>query len=100
MDTVNEIESAQREERAAVRSDAELFAALLTAPSWRRYTALVEAIAQNYYAIAMKPLDSTLEVTRTEHAKGVLTGLSLATAIPQMKIREAQELRRQVDEEE
>jgi hypothetical protein len=100
MDTISDIEQKQRADRAAVREDAELFTALLSAVAWKRYVALVEVIGQNYYAAAMKPLESTLEVTKTEYAKGILTGLSLATAIPNLKIREAQELRREVDVEE
>ena len=94
MDTaVDEIERKQREERQQIRSDAELFEAMMKHRAWPRYMALVERIAQNYHNIIMKPLDSVFEATKPEHAKGVLTGLTLATAVPGLKIREAQELR-------
>lgn len=96
---VNEIDRQQRAERIHIREDAELFDAMMKHKGWGRYMALIEVIAQNYHATIMKPLDSVLDTTRTEFAKGVLSGLSLATAVPQLKIREAQELRRQVDEE-
>jgi hypothetical protein len=60
--------------------------------------ALIEAVAQNYHATIMRPLDSSLEVTKLEFAKGVLSGLTLATAVPGMKIKEAHDTR-QGDEE-
>jgi hypothetical protein len=99
MDAVNEIERKQRAERAQVREDAELFADMMKHKGWGRYMALVESIAQNYHSTIMKPLDNVMEATKPEFAKGVLSGLSLATAIPQLKINEAHELRRATDEE-
>lgn len=97
--TVNEIEQQQRSERALVRADADLFRDMMKHKAWPRYMALIETIAQNYHASIMKPIDNALESTKTEFAKGVLSGLSLATAIPNMKIKEAQELRRGSDDE-
>jgi hypothetical protein len=98
MDTLQEIEEKQRDEHRQIREDAELFGSLMAHKGWGRYMALVETIAQNYHAAVMKPLDSALEVTKMEFAKGVLSGLTLATALPQMKIREAHEVRRGDDE--
>jgi len=99
MDVINELEVKQRLERRQVREDAELFAELMKHKGWGRYMALVESIAQNYHATIMKPLDNVMEVTRPEFAKGVLSGLTLATAIPQLKINEAHEIKRATDEE-
>ena len=99
MDTINEIEQQQRTQRRQIREDAELFDELMKHKGWPRYLSLVESIAQNYHATIMKPLDNALETTRTEFAKGVLSGLTLATAIPQLKINEAHELRRAVEDE-
>lgn len=99
MDTITDIERQQRKDREAIRADAELFAALLAHKGWGRYMALIETLAQNYHATIMRPLESSLEVTKTEFAKGVLSGLSLATAVPNLKIREAQELRRTSEDE-
>jgi hypothetical protein len=91
---MTDIELQQRRQAAETRESAELFNDLMRHKGWGRYMALVEVIAQNYHAAIMKPLDSSLEVVKVEFAKGVLSGLSLATAIPGMKIKEAQELRR------
>jgi DNA-binding FadR family transcriptional regulator len=99
MDTINEIEAAQRAAQRQIREDAELFGQLMKHKGWPRYMALVEAIAQNYHSTIMKPLDSVLEATKPEFAKGVLSGLTLATAIPQLKINEAHELRRPSEDE-
>jgi hypothetical protein len=95
---VDEIERKQRAERIQIRADAEMLADLMKHQGWARYLALVEAIAQNYHANLMAPLQNVMEATKTEFAKGVLSGLTLATAIPNLKIHEAQTLR-QVDEE-
>ena len=100
MDTVNEIERQQRAERAQIKSDAELFDDLMKHKGWQRYMSLIETIAQNYHASIMKPLENVMEATKPEFAKGVLSGLSLATAIPNLKIREAHELRRAAEDEE
>lgn len=100
MDTVNEIERKQRAERAQIRSDAELFDELMKHKGWIRYMSLIETIAQNYHASIMKPLENVMETTKTEFAKGVLSGLSLATAVPNLKIREAHELRREASQED
>jgi len=99
MDTLNEIERKQRAERAQVREDAELLAGLVAHKGWGRYMAMIEAIAQNYHTTIMKPMENILEATKPEFAKGVLSGLTLATALPQMKINEAQELRRSSEDE-
>ena len=100
MDTLNEIELKQRSEARQVRSDADVFHELMKHPGWPRFLTLVETIAQNYHVAIMKPVENILEMPKAEFAKGVLSGLSLATAIPQMKINEARELRSQPDEEE
>jgi hypothetical protein len=92
MDALDDIERKQRGDRAAVRSDAEAFEAMMKSPAWKRYVALVEAVAQNYHGAIMKPLETVHEVTKMEFAKGVLSGLSLATSLPAMKIKEAGEL--------
>lgn len=93
-DAQEEIESAQRSERAQIKSDAEVFQSLLKHPGWPRYIAMIEAVSQNFYKAAMKPLENVMLVTTTEHAKGALTGLSLAAQLPSAKIREAEELKR------
>jgi hypothetical protein len=100
MDTVNEIELKQRQERRQIKEDAELFGELMKHKGWARYMALVEQIAQNYHVAIMKPLENVLEATKPEFAKGVLNGLTLATAIPGLKIREAHELSSQRDNDE
>jgi hypothetical protein len=99
MDTIDDIESKQRRERQQIRDDAELFEDLMRHKGWRRYLAMVEIVAQNYHATVMKPLETLLEMPKTEFAKGALTGLSLATQLPIMKIREAVELRRPSEDE-
>jgi hypothetical protein len=99
MDTISDIERQQRADRQIVRADAELFVDLMKHKGWPRYMAIIETIAQNYHAAIMKPLDSSLEVVKVEFAKGVLSGLTLATAVPQMKIKEAQDMRRSVEED-
>lgn len=99
MDAVNELELKQRQERQQIRKDAELFGELMKHPGWPRYMALIEAVAQNYHAAIMKPIESSLEVTKVEFAKGALSGISLAAQLPQMKIREAHESRREAAEE-
>jgi hypothetical protein len=94
MDTVvNEIEQKQRAERRQVREDAEVLADLMKHKGWSRYLTLVETIAQNYHNSVMAPLANVFEATRPEFAKGVLNGLTLATAIPNLKIREAHDQR-------
>lgn len=100
MDAVNEIERQQREERQQIRSDAEALSLMLAHPGWTRYIALVERVAQNYHGSIMKPIESLLEAPKVEFAKGALSGLSLATALPSMKIKEAQELRSQSKDDE
>jgi hypothetical protein len=100
MDSVNEIAKKQREERRQIEKDADLFAQMMASEAWKRYIALIESVAQNYHAVIMKPLESVLEVTKTENAKGILSGLTLASALPGMKIKEAHELRPAPDEED
>jgi hypothetical protein len=100
MDTIDDIARQQRLERSQIREDAELFGDLMRHKGWGRYMALIEKVAQNHYANVMKPLDSSLECVKIEYAKGVLGGLTLATAIPQMKITEAQGLRRLAEDDE
>jgi hypothetical protein len=92
MNTVEDIEKQQRAERQQIRSDAELLKQLVAHKGWPRYLALIERVAQNHYANVMKPVDNLLESTRVEYAKGILGGLTAATSLPAMKIREAQEL--------
>lgn len=100
MDTaVNEIERKQRAERVQIREDAELFNDLMKHRGWARYLTLVESIAQNYHVTIMAPLANVMEATKPEFAKGVLSGLTLATAIPNLKIHEAQGMRSQADDE-
>ena len=99
MDTVaNEIETKQRAERRQIIEDAELFHSLTSHKGWGRYMSLIEAMAQNYHAAIMRPLESVLEATKPEFAKGVLSGLSLATSAPGMKINEAKSLHAAEDE--
>lgn len=102
MDTITDIEAKQRMERRQIKEDAELFNELMKHKGWGRYMAMVEAIAQNYQAAIMKPLENVLEATKPEFAKGVLSGLTLAIAIPGLKIREAHELspRREAPDDE
>ena len=96
---LDEIAAKQREERRQILADSDMLAALMKSPAWGRYMALVEAVAQNYHATIMKPIDSVLESVKVEFAKGVLSGLSLATSLPQMKLTEAKQLRPQEDEQ-
>lgn len=100
MDAKTEIQDQQRRERAQIKSDAELFQALIKHPGWPRYIALIEAVSQNFYKTVMKPVDNVMLCTTTEHAKGALTGLSLAAQLPSSKIREASELTRPDDDDE
>jgi hypothetical protein len=99
MDTINEIEAQQRSQRRQIREDAELFGELMKHKGWPRYISLIETIAQNYHSTIMKPLDNVMEATKPEFAKGVLSGLTLATAIPGLKIQEAHQLSPQRDDE-
>ena len=98
--TITDIELQQRMDRRQIREDAELFGELLKHKGWTRYMSLVENVAQNYHTALMKPLDNIMEATKPEMAKGVLTGLTLATALPNLKIREAHELRHREDDTE
>lgn len=100
MDARTELASDERAKRAQIKSDAELFQGLLKHPGWPRYIAMIEAVSQNFYKTAMEPLENVMLVTRMEHAKGALTGLSLAARLPSAKIREAEELKRPVDDDE
>ena len=98
--TIEEIEVAQRAERVAIKNDSELLQGLVKHPGWPRYLALIEAIAQNYNKQAMQPLENVFEVTKGEYAKGALMGLTLAAAAPSAKIREANELTRNTEQDE
>lgn len=100
MDAKTELSQDERMRRRQVRTDAELFGELLKHPGWGRYLSMVEAVAQNHHTAIMKPVESLLEMPRVEYNKGVLSGLSLASALPQMKIQEAHDLVRRADEEE
>lgn len=91
-DVVDDIDSRQRMERQTLREDAELFASMITHKGWTRYLQMIDKVAQNYHATVMKPIENVLESPRIEHAKGVLTGLSVAAQLPQMKMNEAREL--------
>lgn len=71
---------------------------LMKHPGWARYTALIEAVAQNHYTAVMKPLDNVMLCVASEYAKGTLNGLTLAASLPSAKIREADELTRNEDE--
>jgi hypothetical protein len=100
MDTINEIERDQRSQTRQVREDAELFHDLMRHKGWARYMTLVETVGQNYHAGIMAPLESVLGCTKMEFNKGVLSGLTLAAALPNMKIKEAQELRSKSGDDE
>lgn len=100
MDTIAEIETAQRAERVTVKNDADLFQGLMMHPGWKRYLALIEAVAQNYNKEAMRPLENVFEATKAEYAKGALFGLTLAATLPSAKIREANELTRNTEIED
>jgi len=99
-DAQREIELQQQKDRSQVKSDAELFQGLIKHPGWPRYIALIEAVSQNYYKKVMQPVENVMLCTTTEHAKGALTGLSLAAQLPSAKIREAEELRRPSEDDE
>ena len=96
---MDEIERQQREDRQRIRSDAEALTALMAHGGWKVYMRLVEAVAQNYHGAIMKPIDSALESVKVEFAKGVLSGLSLATSLPTMKVTEAKSLSPAGDDE-
>lgn len=98
-DAVHDIEAQQRADRRQIREDAELFAGLIKHPGWPRLLAMIEKVGSGYHATVMKPLDNTFETVRVEFAKGALTGLSLAAQLPSAKIREAQELKANTDDE-
>lgn len=100
MDAKTELSQDERMRRRQVREDAELFGELLKHKGWPRYMALVEAVAQNHHAGVMKPVENILESAKIEYHKGVLTGLSAAASLPQMKINEAHDLVRRAQEEE
>jgi hypothetical protein len=97
--TAQEIESDQRKQRRQIREDAELMETLVKHPGWPRYLAMIEAVGQGFQQKIMAPLESVLEATKPEFAKGALTGLSLAAQLPHAKMREAKELSRTDDEE-
>jgi len=99
MDAINEIEVKQRMEQRQIREDAELLSALMAHKGWGRYMSLIETVAQNYHAAVMKPCETVWEMPKGEFAKGMLSGMSLATQLPALKIKEAQELRGSRDEE-
>jgi hypothetical protein len=88
----NDIETKQREERQTLREDAEDFQSLIAHKAWTKFLRLIDRVAQNHHGAVMKPVESLLEMPRIEFAKGVLSGLSLAATLPQMKINEAREL--------
>lgn len=90
--TEEEIQSEQRAQARQVREDAELLEGLMLHKGWPRFKALVEAVAQNYYATAMKPLEKLDDAVRVEYAKGTLNGLTLAASLPHLKMQEAQNL--------
>lgn len=100
MSTAKEIESDQRTQRRQIREDAELMEGLLLHPGWKRYLAMIESVGQNFNGQIMAPLSNVLECTKTEFAKGALTGLSLAVQLPSAKMREAKELSKSTDDEE
>ena len=100
MDTIGEIEVAQRAERVTIKNDAELLQGLVKHPGWPRYLALIEAVAQNYNDTLNQPLNNLWEVTKSEFAKGALKGLTLAATLPSIKIREANELTRNTEQDE
>lgn len=91
--TVEDIAATQRAERRKIREDAELFETLVASPGWKRYLELIETVGQNFYVKLMTPLDNSLEVVKSEHAKGALYGLNTAASLPGAKIAEARELR-------
>ena len=97
---INEIEMQQRAQRRQIKEDAELFNDMMKHKGWGRYMALVEAISQNYHTTIMQPLENIMQATKPEFAKGVLNGLTLAIAIPSLKIREAHELNPQRADDE
>lgn len=96
---VDEIAAAQRKDRSTIKADAELMQSLMKHPGWARYLSMIEAVSQNFYRQAMKPLENTLEVTKSEYAKGTLNGLSAAAQLPSAKIREYAELTKKPDAE-
>lgn len=100
MNTLDEIDTAQRAERVTIRNDAELLQGLMMHPGWKRYLALIEAVGQNYNKTLNLPLENMFEVTKSEYAKGALMGLTLAATLPSTKIREANELTRNTETED
>jgi hypothetical protein len=98
-DVATEIAAVQKKDRSTVKADAELMHSLMKHPGWGRYMTMIEAVGQNFHALAMKPLENLLEVGRAEHAKGTLNGLSLAAQLPSAKIREAADLNPAADVE-
>ena len=95
---LEDIAQQQREQDRQVREDARVLQALIAHPGWPVLVKLVEAVAQNYYATVMRPVESVFEVTKPEYAKGTLNGLTLAMGLPQSKIEEAKGLRRDPNE--
>lgn len=99
--TTDDIASDERVRTRTIKQDAELFQTLVKHPGWPRYLAMIEQVGNNFQNKLMEPLGNALESVKTEHAKGALTGLSLAAQLPSLKIREAQELKKpsEMDEE-
>lgn len=98
--TTKEIANSQRKDRTTVKADAELMQSLIKHPGWPRYMAMIEAVGQNFNNQMMQPLVNVMEVTKTEYAKGALTGLSVAASLPSAKIREASDLSNQSADDE
>lgn len=90
--TAKELGTAQRADLQTLRKDAELMESLLKHPGWPRFMTMIEAVGQNFQRAAMQPIENALESVKTEHAKGALTGLTVAAQLPSAKIREAEDL--------
>jgi len=90
---LHEVDAKQRAERLRLREDVELFRQLLAHPGWPRYMAALEQIGNNFNQTLMTPLNNSFESVRTEFAKGALTGIQAAAALPHAKIKEAADLK-------
>lgn len=99
MNVRSEIAQEQRKDTSIIKADAELMQSLVKHPGWARYMAMIEAVGQNFNRTLMTPLNDVGETVKTEHAKGALTGLSVAASLPSAKIREASELTKTTDVE-
>lgn len=91
-ETLEEISREERQRRHQLKADAEVFQTLVKHPGWARYMALCEVAGNNFNKTLMQPLENSLQVVKTEFAKGALYGIQGVASLPHAKIKEAADL--------